>query len=969
MKSMRRTLMRFALMLVGLATAGRGFAEDVYFVEDLDKLTITEGKLPEIDGRSARFSPDNYAYWAGFYGDLRLKYAVLDDSGEVYVGMSRDRHPDAWWKLAISAPAGKKVTGRLWLPDPDKRSGMIAIRFEIDATKGTVEKKEAFLKVKRAHYEQLASANLPGAAWFRFRRMEAEHALGIDAKETIDDDRRFDRFSGRDMNDTFSLATGGQALAENLQLDRVLPRSKAAPETVDVSTLAGITIREFDWSKYVKGKVPKADPLAALIPADQHAIFLRSFDALMALADHADRFGTPILRATEPRSDDAGVRKRYERQLCLPSSAISRLLGPKLIASVAVTGGDPYLTMGSDLAVLFEAKDRTALAALINARVALAGAEYKAAKAVSGEVAGVKYGGMASPDRVICSYVATLDNAVVVTNSLAQLERIARVRQRKSPSLASLPEYTFFRDRYPLGEAGETGLLILSDATIRRWCGPKWRIADSRRVRAAAAMSHLQAQHLDRIAKRDPQEVLAISAYPLPDAGEFKIASSGVRSSVYGRLDFMTPIGELEMTRVTKEEVRLYDAWRDGYQRNWSQYFDPIALRFYISEEKLAIDTTVMPLIDSSEYREAIDVSRGAKLAATAGDPHGEAALHFAMALDKESETVKRYSQFVPPLGGAVKVDVLAWVGSYVSVYADRDPFWEELAKAENTNYFFSHNIHRLPVALCVEVRDSLKLALFLTAVRGFIEQTAPGLVAWEAKEHAGVSYVKMSPTPKGVEIVPGDNDGLQKLALYYVPGSEGLTLTLREDLLKRAIDRQVAREKAKAAATKRDDKNADANGKQTAEKADETPKYTPKPWLGDHWCIRADQSALALLDGIWAEPQQQEMQRLAWANLPILNEWRKLYPAEDSVELHERLWHRRLVCPGGGQYRWNEKWQTYESTAYGHPSEPKRGPTLSAGLRDIRSADFGLTFEPDGLRARGEVLRSVGAEPSRNGR
>jgi hypothetical protein len=67
-------------------------------------------------------------------------------------------------------------------------------------------------------------------------------------------------------------------------------------------------------------------------------------------------------------------------------------------------------------------------------------------------------------------------------------------------------------------------------------------------------------------------------------------------------------------------------------------------------------------------------------------------------------------------------------------------------------------------------------------------------------------------------------------------------------------------------------------------------------------------------------------------------------------------------VCPGGGTYRWNEKWQTYESTEYGHPGEPKAGPTLAAGLRDIQSADFGLTFEPDGLRARGEVLRRSAA-------
>ena len=68
-------------------------------------------------------------------------------------------------------------------------------------------------------------------------------------------------------------------------------------------------------------------------------------------------------------------------------------------------------------------------------------------------------------------------------------------------------------------------------------------------------------------------------------------------------------------------------------------------------------------------------------------------------------------------------------------------------------------------------------------------------------------------------------------------------------------------------------------------------------------------------------------MQRLSWGNLPILNEWKRLFPEDDSVALHERLWGVKLVCPGGGEYKWNESWQTFESTVYGHPAEPKNGP------------------------------------------
>ena len=97
-------------------------------------------------------------------------------------------------------------------------------------------------------------------------------------------------------------------------------------------------------------------------------------------------------------------------------------------------------------------------------------------------------------------------------------------------------------------------------------------------------------------------------------------------------------------------------------------------------------------------------------------------------------------------------------------------------------------------------------------------------------------------------------------------------------------------------------------------------------------------------------------MQALAWANLPILNEWKRRYPDQDPVQVHEQYWGARLVCPGGGQYRWNEAWQTMESTIYGHPGEPTQSSSLPHALEHLSRGNFGLTFEADGLRARFEL-------------
>ena len=49
----------------------------------------------------------------------------------------------------------------------------------------------------------------------------------------------------------------------------------------------------------------------------------------------------------------------------------------------------------------------------------------------------------------------------------------------------------------------------------------------------------------------------------------------------------------------------------DGYQTNLRWAFDPIALRLSISNDRLASDVTVMPLIAGSEYGQLLAVFAG----------------------------------------------------------------------------------------------------------------------------------------------------------------------------------------------------------------------------------------------------------------------------------------------------------------------------------------------------------------------
>jgi len=928
-------------------------AADHYFSTSINQLKFVDGKLPVQQAASNARIPWNRM-------EAMVPQVKLADGGEAYLsgfdpfsGTDREEVVDdsdvapRGPQLLVHTTASKDVVGWLYWPKPDY-SGYAKLKFVLPVTSAENKHRILFLQAKIGHYTRLFHQQTTGSAWYRHQIHQTAALLKQEAPN-LRVNRRFFGNRGSDLEETYALFSGGRALSENLQLDRQLATTKQAQETIVLDSIEGITVREFDWAPAIKGLNPKRDVLATHVPDDQHVIFFPSFQALVTLADEMGEQSAPLLTLAEPSGENASVRERYERQLCLSLDAGARLLGPTMINSVALTGSDPYLRTGADVAILFEAKSVALVRNFIDTQLVARGSQYKPAKPVAGEVAGVSYQGMRSPDRVICSYAATLGKTVVITNSLAQLQRLAETHQGGRSSLGKLPEYTFFRARYPLSDGQETALMLISDKTIRRWCGPRWRIGSSRRTRATATMAELQASHLDALVKEQIQADLISVDAKLPDAGELRIAAEGVSSSVYGTLDFQTPIVELEMTHVTPEEAQLYNRWRDGYQRYWSNFFDPIAVRFQVTKSKLATDVTVMPLIDRSDYREFIEISQGVEMAADFGDLHPKSILHWVMAINTKSEVLLENTAMIRLFAPQIKTNPLSWIGKGISVYVDQDPLWGELLKVveqadgdveDALEDFMPAQIHRLPVALHVDVKSGLKLTLFLSGVRAFIESTAPGMLLWETKEHQGQPYVKVSPSAEARR----NADELEKVAVYYAASGEAFVLTLSEPLLKRSLGRRLARRgESKSEATAGE---AGANAKELAS------------WTGKNMGLQVKQQFLQLLERGLDESYRNGMQRLSWSNLSILNEWKQRYPEADPVQLHKRFWQRTLVCPGGGKYVWNDQWQTMESTVFGHPGDPKSGAGFPNQLKQIKFGNFGLTFEESGLRARLELKR-----------
>ena len=785
--------------------------------------------------------------------------------------------------------------------------------------------KAASLKAQEKHYRLLHERGIPGGAWFRYQAdLAREELRKLGGKVRPGRERFGPRFErGSELEQTFDLYSGGRALSENLQLERELRIVDNKDGGTSIDTIPGIDVKEMDWKKLIVGNAPAKDPLAGLIPADQHAIFFTSFSSMRSMLDEIDHQGVPVLGLMATRSEDTMTFDKYGEQLCLPLGSVGKLLGPAVIDSMAFTGSDSYLLTGSDLAVLFEAKDVDVLAQAFRLLRAKARITGKAVSSVKGKVAGVAYEGVVSPDRTVSAYQVIAGKVVIVSNSLVQLEKIVRSSNGNAPSIAGLDEYTFFRNRYPLGAEGAMGFLVITDAAIRHWCGARWRIAASRRTRAAAALSELQAVILDHSdAPVDINKVAADRGFDW--LGRLEVYGNQIVSADYGSLRFLKPISEMNLYHASAAEARGYAQFRNNYQRQWRQFFDPIAVQFAMAPKRMTADITVMPLILESEYNEMSSVIGEKLLSAGAGDPHQEAVLQYLMALDMKSGPMRELAGMGGEFLGGI-VNPFGWIGGWISVYVDDSPLWENIAKVaqkdpDKAGEFLGDNLNLIPAAFNVEVKSPLRLAAFLTSIKAMVMSAAPGSVKWETREHKKKFYVAIT-----------SEEGREKLAAYYAITRGMLTVSLNEKVIQRVIDRSL------------DDKVAQTKA----------VSLMPGRSIG----VRVQREALALLEIISREQLVSEMQSKSWDNLPILNEWKKR--GDSPVEFHARHWHTRLICPGGGIYRWNEKDQTMESSVFGHPDHPRMNlPRKAHPMHGIREVRFGLTFEHDGLRAQGEVLR-----------
>lgn len=436
------------------------------------------------------------------------------------------------------------------------------------------------------------------------------------------DEKRSDRLPRQNSNtntpqkvDMYSITTGALAIQESLQLDRMTGRTGIkSDDEVPIEKLVGPQIKSHPFSEMLKDRKAKPLPIAALVPEEFYYFHFSDINKEIEFSDLLDQWGTSLLNVMQVSSHDAQLKQKYLRQLCLELSVLTRLFGDKVIDDLAIMGNDPFLHEGTDVSVVFNVKNKK----LFDINVSKYFTEAKKAfpDAVESDIT---YGqftihSLVNSDRKVSSYSCYLNDFKVYSNSQKAIELIIDTYEKKHPSLVNASDFQYMRTVFPADKSQEDAFLYLSESCIRKLVGAQWKIARKRRIECNNSLgiinNAITMYYMEKNTKPPLLEDLLgdhyiESEYLLcPDGGNYAIDEKIGEPfcNKHGRLRYLTPIVELQLPMVSKAEQEEYGKFVEEYNKYWSRFFDPIGIKAKFDNNKIKVETCILPLIENSIY-------------------------------------------------------------------------------------------------------------------------------------------------------------------------------------------------------------------------------------------------------------------------------------------------------------------------------------------------------------------------------
>lgn len=371
--------------------------------------------------------------------------------------------------------------------------------------------------------------------------------------------------------------------------------------------------REIDWTSLAAPPPDpqvEIEPIAMRVPEECFYIRFGSFTNFFWVDRLLKEYGGDISQMITLRGCDAGLSQRMQKQLVLQQSALAEVMGPTVVADVAMIGRDMYLGEGAAIGILFQS--RTPLFSVdINRQRAEAAEKEKdnGATLETVEIAGRDVSFLSTPDNRLRSFYVADGDYHLITTSRAIMERFLEVSQGEgNGSLGANQDFRHARTVMPTSRE-DTIFVYLSSAFFQGLISPQYQVELSRRLRSVTEMELLQLAKLAARAENKSAESIEdlVQGYLLPegfgkraDGSSLVDLGDRVIDSVRGARGSFLPIPDVPLRFVTRSESAKLASQATYYGDQWRQ-MDPLmaGIKRYALEgermERIVIDAHVSP--------------------------------------------------------------------------------------------------------------------------------------------------------------------------------------------------------------------------------------------------------------------------------------------------------------------------------------------------------------------------------------
>lgn len=370
------------------------------------------------------------------------------------------------------------------------------------------------------------------------------------------------------------------------------------------------------------GDVP-TEPIAEHVPPEYFYIRFGKFLNYIWLSDLMNDYGGDLGSMVTMRSYAAPLNKRVQDQLGLQQNELAKVLGPNVIADVALIGQDMYLVDGAAIGILFEAKATELLEddILKQRRRAVDREKAHGAKEEKIQIRGREVSLASSPDNRVRSFYHRDGKYHLVTTSRKMMERFIEISESNGEkSLAKSSEFKYARTILPLVRE-DTIFVYFSKTFFEGLLTPQYQIELRRRMQSATDLDLLRFARLAAQGEGlpiDKLEPLAQAGFlpakfgQRPDGSAPLIQGDELLDSRRGARGYFLPIADVVVDRVTAEEARKYNDQARLYEQEL-KVMDPIMVglkRFALEPtdpqanpkqiiERVTIDGHIAPLNES----------------------------------------------------------------------------------------------------------------------------------------------------------------------------------------------------------------------------------------------------------------------------------------------------------------------------------------------------------------------------------